>query len=79
MNHELRPWIGTEMSRRWLRWMPGVVVPALIAAGVAVGSLPASAVDPLPAKSPAQVLALVAEHKVHSLGDSGADFQPWLA
>lgn len=55
------------MSRRWLRWMPAVVVPAVIAAGVAVGSLPASAVDPLPAKSPAQVLALVAEHKVHAL------------
>lgn len=67
MNHELRRWIGTEMNRRLLRWMPAVVVPAVIAAGVAVGSLPASAVDPLPAKSPAQVLALVAEHKVQAL------------
>ena len=55
------------MNRRLLRWMPAVVVPAVIAAGVAVGSLPASAVDPLPAKSPAQVLALVAEHKVQAL------------
>jgi outer membrane lipoprotein-sorting protein len=55
------------MNRRLLRWMPAVVVPAVIAAGVAVGSLPASAVDPLPAKSPGQVLALVAEHKVQAL------------
>ncbi|WP_309108431.1 hypothetical protein [Arthrobacter sp.] len=55
------------MNRRWLRWMPAVVVPAVIAAGIAAGSLPASAVDPLPAKSPAQVLALVAGHKVHAL------------
>lgn len=55
------------MNRRLLRWMPAVVVPAVIAAGVAVGSLPASAVDPLPSKSPAQVLALVAEHKVQAL------------
>ncbi len=55
------------MNRRLLRWMPAAVVPAVIAAGVAVGSLPASAVDPLPAKSPEQVLALVAEHKVDAL------------
>jgi outer membrane lipoprotein-sorting protein len=52
------------MNRRLMRWMPAVAVPAVIAAGVAVGSLPASAVDPLPAKSPAQVLALVAEHRL---------------
>ena len=55
------------MNRRLLRWMPAVVVPAVIAAGIAVGSLPASAVDPLPARSPAQVLALIAEHRVHAL------------
>jgi outer membrane lipoprotein-sorting protein len=47
--------------------MPAVVVPAVIAAAAAVGSLPASAVDPLPGKSPEQVLALAAGHTTHSL------------
>ena len=44
------------MTRKWLRWMPAVVVPAVIAAGVLAGSLPASAGDPLPEKTPQQVL-----------------------
>lgn len=48
------------MTRRWLRWMPAAVVPAVIAAGVLAGSLPASAKDPLPSKSPAEVLQLIA-------------------
>lgn len=47
--------------------MPAVVVPAVIAGAAAVGSLPASAVDPLPGKSPEQVLALAAGHTTHSL------------
>ncbi len=46
-----------------LRWLPAVTVPAVIAAGVLAGSLPASAGDPLPAKSPEQVLALIAQHR----------------
>lgn len=54
------------MSRTWLRWLPAAVVPAVIAAGVLAGSVPASAGDPLPSKSPEQVLALIAEHQVTS-------------
>ena len=49
------------MTRRWLRWAPAAAVPALIAAGVLTGSLPASAGDPLPDRSPGQVLALIAQ------------------
>jgi outer membrane lipoprotein-sorting protein len=55
------------MTRKWLRWMPAVAVPAVIAAAALAGSLPASAGDPLPAKSPAEVLALVAHHAAPSL------------
>lgn len=55
------------MTRKWLRWMPAVAVPAVIAAGALVGSLPAGAVDPLPAKTPQQVLLLIAQHNEKSL------------
>ncbi|NUU31785.1 hypothetical protein [Arthrobacter sp. C9C5] len=51
------------MTRTWLRWLPAATVPAVIAAGVLAGSLPASAGDPLPAKSPEQVLELIAQHR----------------
>ena len=55
------------MTRTWLRWMPAVVVPAVIAAGVLSGSLPASAGDPLPEKTPQQVLLMAAQHGEKSL------------
>jgi outer membrane lipoprotein-sorting protein len=55
------------MTRKWLRWMPAVAVPAVIAAAALAGSLPASAGDPLPAKTPEEVLALVAHHAAPSL------------
>lgn len=55
------------MNRRWLRWMPAAVIPAVVATAVAVGSLPAGAADPLPGKTPDQILALIAEHNVQSL------------
>jgi outer membrane lipoprotein-sorting protein len=55
------------MTRQWLRWMPAAAVPAVIAAAALAGSLPASAGDPLPAKTPAEVLALVAHHSAPSL------------
>jgi outer membrane lipoprotein-sorting protein len=55
------------MTKKWLRWMPAVAVPAVIAAAALAGSVPASAGDPLPAKSPAEVLALVAHHSAPSL------------
>lgn len=51
------------MNRAWKRWVPAAAVPAVIAAGVLVGSLPARAGDPLPDKSPAEVLTLLGEHK----------------
>ena len=49
-------------TRTWLRWLPAAAVPAVIAAGVLAGSLPASAGNPLPAKTPEQVLKLIAQH-----------------
>lgn len=55
------------MTRKWLRWMPAAVVPAVIAAGVLSGNLPASAGDPLPEKTPQQVLLMVAQHGEKSL------------
>ncbi|QYF88679.1 hypothetical protein [Arthrobacter sp. PAMC25284] len=55
------------MTRRWLRWVPAAIVPAVIAAGTLLGSLPASAGDPLPAKTPAEVLQLLAQHRKQAL------------
>jgi outer membrane lipoprotein-sorting protein len=55
------------VTRTWLRWIPAVAVPVVIAGGVLVGSLPASAGDPLPAKTPQQVLAMIAQHQEKSL------------
>ena len=54
------------MNRAWLRWVPAAAVPAVIAAGVLVGSIPARAGDPLPQKSPAEVLALLGQHNTRS-------------
>lgn len=54
------------MNRSSLRWIPAVAVPAVIAAGVLVGSLPARAGDPLPEKTPAEVIALLGSHTVHT-------------
>lgn len=55
------------MTPTWLRWMPAVAVPAVIAAGVLAGSVPASVRDPLPDKTPAQVLAMIAQHTTKAL------------
>jgi hypothetical protein len=54
------------MNRAWLRWVPAVAVPAVIAAGVLAGSIPARAGDPLPDKTPAEVIALLAGHRTHT-------------
>ena len=54
------------MNRAWLRWLPAAAVPAVIAAGVLAGSIPVWARDPLPEKTPAQVLALWTEHGTHT-------------
>ena len=55
------------MTRKWLRWLPAVAVPAVIAAGALAGSLPASAGDPLPPKTPEQVLQFIAQHREPAL------------
>jgi outer membrane lipoprotein-sorting protein len=55
------------MTRKWLRWLPAVAVPAVIAAGALAGSMPASAGDPLPSKTPEQVLQLIAQHREPAL------------
>jgi outer membrane lipoprotein-sorting protein len=58
---------NSTMNRRaWLRWLPAVAAPLAIAAGALAGSLPAGASNPLPAKTPAQVLELAASHQVHT-------------
>lgn len=54
------------MKRTWLRWVPAAAVPAVIAAGVLAGSIPARAGDPLPQKSPAEVLTLLGQHSTRS-------------
>lgn len=61
--HELQSWSAVPVTRTWLRWLPAATVPAVIAAGVLAGSLPARAGDPLPGKSPEQVLQLIAQHR----------------
>ncbi|CAH0248311.1 MULTISPECIES: LolA family protein [unclassified Arthrobacter] len=55
------------MTRKWLRWLPAVAVPAVIAAGALAGSLPARAGDPLPPRTPEQVLQLIAQHREPAL------------
>ncbi|HKU03257.1 MAG TPA: hypothetical protein VJQ80_10650 [Arthrobacter sp.] len=52
--------------KAWLRWLPAVAAPVAIASAALVGSLPAGASNPLPAKTPAQVLELAASHQVHT-------------
>lgn len=54
------------MNRAWLQWLPAAAVPAVIAAGVLAGTIPVWAQDPLPERTPAQVLALWTEHGTHS-------------
>lgn len=54
------------LDRAWLRWVPAAAAPAVIAAGVLVGSIPARAGDALPDKTPAEVIALLVEHKTHT-------------
>jgi outer membrane lipoprotein-sorting protein len=54
------------MNHAWKRWVPAAAVPALIAAGVVVGSIPARAGDPLPQKSPAEVITLLGQHSTRA-------------
>ena len=52
------------MSRPWLKWMPAVAVPAVIAVGVLAVPLQAGAADDLPDTTPREVLELVASSTV---------------
>ena len=58
---------STPGRKAWLRWLPAVAAPVVIASGALIGSLPAGASNPLPAKTPAQVLELMAGHQVRTL------------
>ena len=55
------------MTRRRLRWLPAVVVPAVIAAGALGAAAQAGATASLPPRSPSQVLAMVGQSTVQSL------------
>jgi outer membrane lipoprotein-sorting protein len=55
------------MSRTWLRWMPAVAVPVLLASAAVAVPVAANASVDLPAKTPSQVLALLAGEKVTAL------------
>ena len=55
------------MSRTWVRWMPAIVVPVLIASAAVAVPLAANAGVDLPTKTPAQVLALASGEKVVTL------------
>lgn len=49
-------------SNGWRRWLPAVAAPVVIAGAALVATNPANAGDPLPAKTPAEVMALAASH-----------------
>ena len=46
------------MTRAWARWVPALLVPAVVAAGALVNSTQAGAAPDLPAKSASEVLAM---------------------
>lgn len=55
------------MKRAWLRWLPAVVAPAVIAAVAVVAPLQASAAVDLPAKTPQQLLTMIGQSSVRAL------------
>jgi len=55
------------MKRPWLKWMPAIAVPVLIASAAVAVPLSANAAVSLPEKTAAQVLALAAGEKVTAL------------
>ena len=55
------------MSSRWLRWMPAAAMPVVVAAVVLAGPLAALAPGALPAKTPEQIVAMVAGSEVRAL------------
>ena len=55
------------MKRTWLKWMPAIAVPVLIASAAVAVPFSANAAVSLPSKTPAMVLALAAGEKVTAL------------
>ncbi|MBG6107905.1 sigma-E factor regulatory protein RseB domain-containing protein [Frigoribacterium sp. CG_9.8] len=55
------------MKRTWLKWMPALAVPVLIASVAVAVPVAANAAVNLPTKTPSQVLALAAGEKVTAL------------
>ena len=54
------------MARRWMSWVPAAVVPVLVGVSGLIGAATAGAAVDLPNKSPAQVLAMVADCTVNA-------------
>jgi outer membrane lipoprotein-sorting protein len=54
------------MTRRWQRWIPAAVIPAVVVGGALALPLSAGAAVPLPERSPQEVLTLLAESEVES-------------
>ena len=55
------------MAPSWLKWTPAIIAVGAVAAAAVGLPLAANASAPLPHKTPAQLIALVASSKVHSL------------
>jgi outer membrane lipoprotein-sorting protein len=54
------------MTRRWQRWIPAAVIPAVVVGGAIALPLSAGAAVPLPERSPQEVLTLLAESDVQA-------------
>ena len=55
------------MTQAWKRWVPAAIIPAVIAAAALTVPLAANADAALPTKSPAEVLAMIANSDVRAL------------
>lgn len=58
---------GSALVRPWTRWLPALIVPALIATGALVNASRAGASVDLPDKSAEQVLAMIGESAVDAM------------
>ncbi|WP_205571709.1 LolA family protein [Arthrobacter celericrescens] len=55
------------MTRRWLRWLPAALVPAVLTAAALAGSYQAGAAVSLPQKSAAEIIAMIGHSDVRAL------------
>ena len=55
------------MTRKWLRWLPAALVPAVLTAAALTGSYQAGAADSLPQKSAAEIIAMIGHSDVRAL------------